>query len=1017
MADVWRQPDAAGDGLRVRGAGEWGRLGNRVAALVGSGLYVALDVAVRTVDLPADRSIPWYPPAGVGLATLTLAGPRYAPLLAAARFLAALWPRRFQAPAWALLVEAAVVAVIYAAAAALLRRHVALDGRGWGVKDATWLAGAGLGATAVTGLYASTQIIAWRDFAWSGFWGQMVAWWAADAIGALVVLPLALFIVAPLLSGMQRLAAAAADPAATFRGSPDAAPIPEFAAATAEHPTPRRTDGRTRRIAEYVAQAAAVAAACALVVALRREGHIFDAIGGYVCFVPLTWAALRGGVRGASLVAAAYAVAATALVALEGARVSEVLELQLLLLTLAIVGLFLGAARTAATEGEARYWHLLASANEGVWRADRDWRTVYVNARLADMLGETPQAMAGRHVLEFIHADGREAAHRRFAAAREGLAQTYEITMRHRDGRPVHALVHGSPVRSATTGATLGAVALVTDITPLREAEAGRRRSERLLETAFRTSRDAMALVRADDGVILDVNDRWCELTGASRETLMEWGGEDAAGATWGGLEDASHFLAAIREHGTVRGIETTVRHPGASADDPPDVRHVVLTAYPAVADRTTSYLVTARDVTVERRAEEERGQLQRLEELGRLAGGVAHDFNNLLTAIGSFAELVDEDTRAGRPAESSDVREIRRAVERGRDLTRRLLAFSRHQVVEPRRVDTAAALREAEGLLRSVLGARVELVLDLTEPLPPIMADPGQLDQLLLNLAANARAAMPDGGRLTLAARTAHVAPGDVASVVGPDALPGAYVVLTASDTGTGMSEATQARIFEPFFTTRASGEGTGLGLAVVFGIVRQAHGAIRVESAPGRGATFTVFWPAAPAVPAGAADGEGAGAPATMGPPAAAAGERDPAARPATVLLVDDEDAVREAARRVLERAGFAVVEARHGSEALARLDAMPEPPDVVVTDVAMPVLGGRELAGRLAARWPELPVLLMSGYAGGGDTRGHVREGLPNVCAPVIEKPFAGETLVAAVRRAMDAAVSPASARRAG
>jgi two-component system, cell cycle sensor histidine kinase and response regulator CckA len=390
-------------------------------------------------------------------------------------------------------------------------------------------------------------------------------------------------------------------------------------------------------------------------------------------------------------------------------------------------------------------------------------------------------------------------------------------------------------------------------------------------------------------------------------------------------------------------------------------------------------------DITEQKQLEEQLRQAQKMEAVGRLAGGVAHDFNNILTAIRGYSDLVLLLGFAPDDPRRSHVEEIQRATERAAGLTRQLLAFSRRQVLQPRVLDLNAVVAGAENLLRRLIGEHILLVTHLDPALGAIRADAGQLEQVVINLAVNAREAMPDGGTLTIA--TAHALGGGVRAGGREPAPPGGYVQLVVSDTGVGMDAETQRRLFEPFFTTRAKGKGTGLGLATVYGIVQQSAGFIRVESELGRGATFTLQFPR---VDGPAENLEGL-------PP-----ERQGPGGSETVLVAEDEIAVRAVVCEVLRAHGYQVLAAEHAAEAL-HLAAQPgPPPDLLLTDVVMPGLSGTELAQRLLAQRPSLRVLFMSGYT--DEALG--RQGVLEPGTRFIQKPFTSDVLLQAVRETLDA-----------
>jgi two-component system cell cycle sensor histidine kinase/response regulator CckA len=383
------------------------------------------------------------------------------------------------------------------------------------------------------------------------------------------------------------------------------------------------------------------------------------------------------------------------------------------------------------------------------------------------------------------------------------------------------------------------------------------------------------------------------------------------------------------------------------------------------------------------RRSEEELRQAQKMEAVGQLAGGIAHDFNNLLTGILSFSDLALQEVRPGDPIRS-DIEQIRHAGQRAAALTRQLLAFSRRQILQPKVLSLNGVVDDLSGMLRRLLGNGLSLEIVADPGLWYVMADPGQLEQVLVNLIVNARDATPKGGRVTITTANCRVTP------EGPERAggvrPGTYATLSVVDTGIGMDIATQARIFEPFFTTKETGAGPGLGLSSVYGIVEQSGGHITVESAPGRGSTFTIYLPRHNETNI------------------ALTGGLDRRGLPVgseTILLVEDEASVRISARRLLERHGYTVVEARHGVEALQLAEEPGRYFDVVVTDVVMPEMGGRELVERLRARQPSLKVLFMSGYT----ERAISSDGTMPPGTAFVEKPFTVDQLIRRLRKVLD------------
>ena len=439
--------------------------------------------------------------------------------------------------------------------------------------------------------------------------------------------------------------------------------------------------------------------------------------------------------------------------------------------------------------------------------------------------------------------------------------------------------------------------------------------------------------------------------------------------------------------------------------------------------DRITGVLVVAREITARkrneemvRRSEEATRQAQKMEAIGRLAGGVAHDFNNLLTVIGTYCELLKQGVTDGN-VRMADVDEIYNATVRAAALTNQLLTFSRKQVHQPRLINLNEIVAGMEEMLRRLIDTGIRIETRAFPNLSTLRADPAQMEQVLLNLAVNARDAMPNGGVLRIDTDEAFLDSAYAAAHSG--VRPGKHVLLSVSDTGSGMDDETQQRIFEPFFTTKGQGEGTGLGLATVYGIVQQSGGHIQVESEIGLGTTFRIYFPVAvdeEVVPPRS--------PARRLTPLSVETAADAAARPLgidaalrsepgeTVLLVEDGEALREVLQRVLAELGYAICVAKDGEEALAVSAAHEGTIDVLITDVVMPNMGGRELALELWKTRPETRVLFMSGYT----EDAILHQGLRRATVGFIGKPFRPDFLAAKVREMLDADVaSPPSPQR--
>ena len=523
---------------------------------------------------------------------------------------------------------------------------------------------------------------------------------------------------------------------------------------------------------------------------------------------------------------------------------------------------------------------------------------------------------------------------------------------------------------------------LTREVEDRKRAEEALRESEEKFRIAFTTSPDAININRLEDGRYIAVNEGFTRLSGWSEADVT--GRSSLELGIWDDPADRERLVALVESHGAAENLEARFRFKNGQ------VRDGLMSARRIRLGGETCLLSVTRDVTALKRAQAERdrlaaqfGQAQKMEAIGRLAGGVAHDFNNLLTVILSCADALKRELAEGGRGRFEDVEEIVAAGERARDLTRQLLAFARKQPVAPVPLDLAAVVRRNEKLLRRVLGEDVELRVHVDDGLWPVLCDPGQMEQVLLNLAVNARDAMPRGGTLTIEARNAE--PGAAAAA---GCLDGSWVRVVVSDSGTGMPAEVMAHLFEPFFTTKPLGQGTGLGLATVHGIVAQSGGHIHARSEPGMGSTFELWFPRTSGAPEPVRTGEGASRRAGEG-----GGE--------TVLLIEDDARVRRVTSRILEQGGYRVIVANDGNEALARAREEARPLDLVVTDVVMPGLGGRAVADQLRELWPRTPVLFVSGYPQDFGTA----EGAFGRDASCLPKPFTPVALLERVRALLD------------
>jgi two-component system cell cycle sensor histidine kinase/response regulator CckA len=537
-------------------------------------------------------------------------------------------------------------------------------------------------------------------------------------------------------------------------------------------------------------------------------------------------------------------------------------------------------------------------------------------------------------------------------------------------GSPVPVSVTVSAVRVG--GRVVGLSAVYRDITHRRQAEAERDRLLAHLQMQINRMPLAYLLLDADLRVT-DWNPAAETIFGYPRGEVLGMGPPfekilppsafPIAEAVASRLRSGDMAAHSVNDNVTKGGRVITCQWYNTPIFDP--------------AGRFAGVLSLAQDVTERRRLEEQYRQVQKMDAFGQLAGGVAHDFNNLLTIINGYSEILLQQVPAGDPGRLL-LEEIHRAGQRSASLTRQLLVFSRRQVIAPRVFDLNEVVAEAERMLRRLIGEDVALKAALCPGGLLVQADPGQVEQVLMNLAVNARDAMPTGGRLTI--ETAEV------ERDGADARPGRYALLAVSDTGCGMTPEVQARAFEPFFTTKEAGKGTGLGLAVVHGIVTEAGGHITVYSEAGKGSSFKVYLPVA-ARPAR--------------PVASPSAVRSAPRGTETVLLVEDEKAVRTLTGYVLADCGYRVLEAADGDEALRVAQGHVGLIDLLVTDVVMPGVGGRRLAERLAATRPGTKVLFVSGYTDDAIVRHGVREDQVHF----LQKPFTPLALARKVREVLD------------
>jgi PAS domain S-box-containing protein len=518
-------------------------------------------------------------------------------------------------------------------------------------------------------------------------------------------------------------------------------------------------------------------------------------------------------------------------------------------------------------------------------------------------------------------------------------------------------------------------VVQVRDVTQIRRVEAEVSQKRRLLQAVVEGTSDAV-FVKDLEGKYLLFNDSAARAVGMSVEEVL--GRDDTALFS---PEDARTVMEndrAVVESNEVHIVEEHLLSGGVQR-----VFHALKAPYRDEDGTVIGVVGVSRDITEHRKLEEQLRQSQKMEAIGRLAGGVAHDFNNLLTIISGHAELL-QSTFGASETDIESLDAIGEASARAAALTRQLLGFSRKTMLQPKVLDVNIVIEETSKMLRRLIGEDIHYTTVLAPRLNLVKVDPGQLNQMIMNLVVNARDAMPKGGSLTIETRNVELS-GDYADTH-LDCKAGPHVMLAITDTGCGMSRDLAARIFEPFFTTKEVGKGTGLGLAMVFGIVQQSDGCIHVYSEPGRGSTFRIYLPA---VDAELEEDTSFDA-------------RTDLSGSETILLVEDDEGVRGLARRCLENFGYVVVSAADGREALAIAQSTQAPLHLVLTDVVMPTMGGPELAEHLRDQFPRVKVLFTSGYTDDAV----VRHGLLSANVAFIQKPYSPKELLAKVRRVLDA-----------
>jgi two-component system cell cycle sensor histidine kinase/response regulator CckA len=623
---------------------------------------------------------------------------------------------------------------------------------------------------------------------------------------------------------------------------------------------------------------------------------------------------------------------------------------------------------------EERMRVAMEAARIGLWNWDVIHDEHTWSERGKALLGLASDSPANFHVLmNSIHPEDRDKMR---AEINSAIQEKRDYSLQFRalwpDGS-IHWQAAKGRVFYDDGGRTTRMTGITMDINERKLAE------ERLRLQAAALEATANAIVITDcQGMILWTNPAFTELTG--------YAAEEAFGHSPRFLSSGKHDHAfykklwqEITTGNTWQGEIVNRRKDGTLYTE-----EMTITPVHASGGEITHFVAIKQDVTKRKLLEDQFRQSQKMEAVGRLAGGVAHDFNNALAVITSYAELLQMKMPPDEPLRKH-VQQVLKASDRAASLTRQLLAFSRKQTIEPSVLDLNSIVTEVDKMLRRLIGEDIELSFKNGSDLKCVKADRGQVEQILMNLAVNARDAMPDGGKLVI--ETANVELDEIYVRQHPFAKTGRYVMLSVSDTGCGMNKEVQAHIFDPFFTTKEVGKGTGLGLSTVYGIVKQSDGHISVYSEVGKGATFRIYFPEVQAV---------------VDSPATESVVNPLPSGTETILLVEDEDSLREVTRDFLQNGGYEVLEADSGESALELTKQYQGRLDLLLTDVIMPGISGRQLADQLVPSRPEMKILFMSGYT--QELVGH--HGVLNPETVLLEKPFGVESLLTKIREVLDA-----------
>ena len=631
--------------------------------------------------------------------------------------------------------------------------------------------------------------------------------------------------------------------------------------------------------------------------------------------------------------------------------------------------------REGKRQVEERYRWVSENIMDAVFLLDLEGHVVFTNRRGEELTGYPEAEQRGRPIWSLLAPEGAAEAQRRLQAVRsgQGVDPSFETEVVRRDG--VRVSVESNVTSVFKDGQLVGRLAVVHDISTRRRAETALRDTSQRLQT----------LIDAAPVAIIAMDEAWrVVLWNKSATRMLGWNEHEVLGQAVPTIPDhkRAEFDAAVAQNrrGVATLYETQRRRKDGTLID------VISSTAPLVdaRGRVTGSMGVLVDLAEQKQLEEQLRQSQKMEAVGQLAGGIAHDFNNLLTVIGGRTYLLLTtlpEKHPGRP----NVELIQETAERAAVLTRQLLAFSRKQILALQVLDLNTIVASIERILRRLIGEHIQLVIEPSATPGWVKVDPGQMEQVILNLSVNARDAMPEGGRLTI--RTAHVGVAEAAARTHAEIQAGPAVLLEVRDTGIGMTDEIRTRIFEPFFTTKPAGHGTGLGLATVYGIVKQSGGTIEVLSQPGQGSTFQIYLPRV--------EETEATSPTDAPAPRHIGGSE-------TILLVEDAEDVRDLARDILGLMGYNLMTASNPVEAIQVSQDHSGVIHLLLTDVVMPGMSGRQLADRLVADRPGLKVLFMSGYT----DNAIVHHGVLDPGTAFVQKPFTPDSLSRKVREVLDA-----------